>query len=109
MVLLCLCILDMFVAFFTSENAFWANKSKTVILSDFLFIEGIIIFSIGALVASGISVLRMERWQSLYASPNGHVKYLRQERRKQFSFGIVLMIIGAVLTGLSIAIYFFLG
>jgi hypothetical protein len=73
-------------------------------LSNLLFIEGAIILGVGAWIASGASTLRTEKFSSLYARPEGHAEYLRQSRKKQFSFGIVLIIIGAALMGLSIAI-----
>ena len=104
-VILCIFIIDSFVALFASGTTFWPSKSKTVTLSNLLFFEGIIIFGLGALVASGSSVQRMESWQSLYASPSGHMEYLIQERRKQFSFGTILMIIGAVLIVFSVVVY----
>lgn len=84
---------------------FLKGKSEKVILSDLLFIEGAVIFAIGALVASGVSVFRIETPSSLYASPGGHARYLRESRKKQFKFGIILIIIGAALMGISIATF----
>ena len=92
------------VAFFRDKFHFLANKSEKVVMSDLLFIEGGVVFAVGALVASGASNLRMETPSSLYADPDGHAKFLRESRRKQFSFGIVLMIVGVCLIGLSIAV-----
>lgn len=95
-------------SFLREKLPFLANKSEKLILSDLLFIEGAVIFAIGALIASGASVLRIETPSSLYARPSGHVRYLREERKKQFAFGIILIIIGVALMGLSIAIGTFL-
>lgn len=103
-ILIFLSIFNIFITFF---GKFWENKSKRVFLSDLFFIEGAVILGVGALVASGATVLKMERWQSLVASPSGHVEYLRQQRRKQFSSGIMLMIIGLVLICLSVVINVF--
>ena len=94
---------------FLHENlSFFADKSEACILSDLLFLEGAIVFTVGAFVASGASIFRIESKSSLYASPEGHVKYLRESRKKQFNFGIVLMVIGAILIGSAIAIGAFL-
>jgi len=101
---LCLVTFDVFIAFVL----FPAHKSRSVILSDLLFIEGALMFGAGALVASGASVLKIERWQSLYASPGGHIKYLREQRRKQFLSGMAMLIIGVVLICLSIGVHVFL-
>lgn len=79
-------------------------KSEKNILSDLLFLEGACILAIGAYVASGISILRMETPSSLYASPNGHSRYVKEVRKKQIAFGTILIIIGASLIGLSILI-----
>jgi len=67
---------------FLHENFwFFADKSATCILSDLLFLEGAIVFTVGAFVASGASIFR---------------------------FGIVVMIIGAILISSSIVIGTFL-
>jgi hypothetical protein len=99
-VVLFIVIFDIFIA------SLHAPFSLT--LSNLFFIEGAIIFGVGAWVASGATVLRMERPSTLYARPEGHTEYLRQHRKKQLSFGIVLIIIGAALMGLSITIGTFL-
>lgn len=96
------------ISFLREKLPFLANKSEKTILSDLLFIEGAVIIFIGAAVASGASVLRIETPSSIYASPSGHAKYLREERKRQFAFGIILIIIGAASIGLSIAISTFL-
>lgn len=111
--LLLILFLDALVAVFgfsfLHENfSFFVDKSEACILSDLLFLEGAIVFTVGAFVASGVSIFRIESKSSLYASPEGHVEYLRKSRKKQFNSGIVLMVIGAVLIGSSIAIGAFL-
>jgi len=83
---------------------FFADKSIAYILSNLFFFEGALVFAVGAFVASGLSIFRIESPSSLYASPEGHVEYLRESRKKQFKFGIVLVAIGAILIGSSIAI-----
>jgi len=105
-VVLCIFIFDILIVLFTSGNPYCGNKSGKVVFSDLLFFEGIIILGIGALIASGYSALRMERWQSLYASPGGYVEYLREQRKKQVAFGIVCMLIGALLVLLAIAVLY---
>lgn len=91
------------VSFLREKFQFLRNKSVKIVMSDLFFIEGAVIFAVGALVASGTS-LRVETFSSLYADPNGHVRYLRESRKKQFAFGIILIVVGASLIGLSISI-----
>lgn len=94
---------------FLHENFyFFADKSAARILSDLLFLEGAIVFTVGAFVASGASIFRIESKSSLYANSEGHIKYLHESRKKQFKFGIVVMIIGAILIGSSMVIGTFL-
>ena len=73
-------------------------------LCNLLFVEGGLIFAVGGFIASGIPSMLIERSSSLFASPGGHVDYLRQRRRKQFSFGLILMLIGGSLLTSSIFI-----
>jgi len=89
---------------FLQDFWFFASKSIAYILSDLLFFEGAILFAVGAFVASGLSIFKIEKASSLYASPEGHAEYLRESRKKQFKFGTVLIAIGAILIGSSIAI-----
>lgn len=91
LVILSLLLFNLFAVSFGSsflreKLPFLANKSEKFILSDLLFIEGAVILAIGALAASSASVLR----------------------KKQFAFGIILIIVGATLVGLSIAVSAFL-
>ena len=102
-------LIAVFVFSFLHENFwFFADKSAARILSDLLFLEGAMVFAVGAFVASGLSIFRIESKSSLYTSPEGHVKYLRESRKKQFNFGVVLVVIGAILIGSSIVIGAFL-
>ena len=103
---LIIAILFVFNILATFLGGLWENKSRRTVLADLFFIEGAVIFGLGALVASGYTILRMETWKSLLARPGGHVEYLIEQRRKQFSFGIMLMIIGAALICLSVVIIF---
>lgn len=103
--ILAVCIFNVVLVSFTIGDLFWAKKSGTIIFSDLLFFEGIAFFGLGALIASGYTAQRIDRWQSLYASPDGHREYLEEQRPKQFSFGIIMMIVGAILIGLSIALF----
>ena len=88
--------------FLTVVPSFFANKSAKAMLSDIFFIDGAVTMGMGALIASGYTVFRIESWQTLYASPEGHTEYLETERRKQVLFGILLMVVGAVLIGLLV-------
>lgn len=106
-ILLFLFLINIFIikfGFLREKLPFMAYKSEKNILSDLFFLEGAFILALGAYVASGISILRMETPSSLYASPNGHSRYVREVRKKQIAFGTILIIIGASLIGLSIVI-----
>jgi hypothetical protein len=72
---------------------------------DLLFIEGIVTFAAGAYVASGVANLRRESWVTLTASPEGHREFLGEQRSKQVSDGIIIMIVGAIIIAISI-LYF---
>lgn len=106
-ILLFLLLFNIFIikfGFIRERLPLLAYKSEKNILSDLLFLEGAFTLGLGAYVASGISILRMETPSSLYASPNGHSRYVREVRKKQIAFGTILIIIGASLIGLSIII-----
>jgi hypothetical protein len=90
--LLLLSAVDFFVALFLHVR-----------FTDLMFMEGILIFAFGAVIASGIGNLRRERWTTLKADPQGHTEYLEDQRSKEDRDGIILMIVGAVIIGLSIA------
>jgi len=107
-IILSLIIANIIVTLFVGENLFWIKSSKKVSLTNLLFIEGAFIFGMGALITSGYTAARIDRWETMYGSPEGHADYIRQQRRKQINFGIVLMIIGALLVILSLAVYYLL-
>jgi len=72
---------------------------------DLLFIEGTVIFAIGAYVASGVANLRRESYATLTGSPEGHKEYLEEQRSRQVSDGVLIMIIGAIIIAISM-LYF---
>lgn len=80
--------------------------SQTRITCDLLFLEGAIIFTIGAFLASGITwLLRVSR------HPRGrdYVKEkrdndIKKSRKKQLKTGMFMMILGAMLIGSSVTI-----
>ena len=100
-------ILVLAIFFINTVISLWLFPSLLT-LCNLLFIEGGLIFAVGAFIALGVPSRSIERPSSLFASPGGHVDYLRQRRRKQFSFGLILMLIGASLLASSIVIGEFL-
>jgi hypothetical protein len=92
--MLILCIVDVFLAMYVRMR-----------YGDLLFIEGIVVFAAGAYVASGAANLRRESYATLTASPEGHREYLEEQRSRQVSDGILLMVIGAIIIAVSI-LYF---
>lgn len=105
-IVLSLLILDALVAVFgapyLSENiGTFLGKSKTVILSDLLFLEGAVIFAIGTFIA----VLRfMKEKEPLYETSTETTDNEEQTREKRIDAGILMIIIGAILMGLSITV-----
>jgi len=83
---------------------FLHGSPKKIVLSDLFFLEGALFFGIGWVIAAGLTIFRMERWQTLYASPDGHAEYLRSERGKQVLFGLAFIVLGTILIGLSVGI-----
>ncbi len=90
--------------FSLEEIPFFAGKPKKTILSDLFFFEGAIILGLGGLTAAGTGRGISERKETLYVRPSTHVECVRTERKKQVVFGILIMIIGAVLIVLSVAV-----
>jgi len=83
------------------------DKSREDMMRDMLFLEGITIFGFGAIIAGGLS----ENVGGLY-----HRRFFRggivlkpterkNLREKQISSGILLMIVGVILTGLSVLLW----
>lgn len=73
---------------------------------DLLFFEGLIVFGAGAFATSEVANLRRETIGTIYGTmtgdPEGQKEFLEEERRKEVSSGILLMIIGAIIIALSI-------
>lgn len=106
LIVLSLLILDALVAVlgapYLSENiGTFLGKSKTVILSDLLFLEGAVIFAIGTFIA--VSRFMQEK-EPLYEPSTGTTDNGGQTREKRIGAGILMMIIGAILMALSITI-----
>lgn len=106
MIVLPLLIFDTLVtligASYLSKNiATFLGKSRTVILSDLLFLEGSVIFAIGTFVAI-IRFLYEER--PSHETTTKTTENSGQTPEKQIDLSILLMLTGAVLIGLSIAV-----
>ena len=69
---------------------------------DLLFLEGIIVFAAGAFAASGVANLRRETYGTMAGHPEGQKEFLEEQRRKQVSSGILLMIVGAIIIASSV-------
>jgi hypothetical protein len=69
---------------------------------DLLFIEGGFIFAAGALVATGAANLVRESPRTLLADPEGHARFLREQRKKQYTSGGLIMIVGAIIIAVSV-------
>jgi hypothetical protein len=91
--LLALCILDFLLAIYLH-----------VLFVDILFVEGVLIFAFGAYVAAGMGNPRTVDMKNTIADPEFYKEYLEDQRPKQVSEGVILMIIGAVLAILSVVI-----
>jgi len=107
--LLFLFILDILLAFFVLGNTSWAYKSKAVILSNLLFLEGIAIFALCLVIFSGHYRSRaylIARRQSLGASSKDYTENSRRDHKKVWSTITFLLIVGTTLIGLAIAIGF---
>ena len=106
LIVLSLLIFDALVAFlgapYLSKNiGTFFGKSKTVILSDLLFFEGAVIFIIGTFMA----VLKfIHEKESSYESPTETTDNGGQTREGRIGTGIFVMIMGAILMGLSIIV-----
>jgi hypothetical protein len=94
LLMLILCIVDVFLAMYSRMR-----------YGDLLFVEGIVVFAAGAYTASGAANLRRESYATLAGSPTGHKEYLEEQRSRQVSDGILIMIIGAIIIAISV-IYF---
>lgn len=108
-VLVIVSVLSIFDISLTVLNAFYLNrnieaflgKSNAVILSDLLFIEGTIILTLGIFIA----VVRA--WQETRPLPSQsgeETSNAETPDKKHLHFSTQMMIIGAVLIGLSITV-----
>jgi hypothetical protein len=84
--ILILCLVDVFLA-----------VHMCVHYGDLLFVEGVVVFAAGAYVAAGVANLRRESYATLTGSPEGYREYLEEQRSRQVSDGILLMVIGAII------------
>jgi len=89
-------------ASYLSENiGTFLGKSRTVILSDLLFLEGALILAIGTLVAVARAVLETK----LPPRPStGTTANSEQTREKRINPETLMIIIGAILLGLSVTV-----
>jgi len=80
---------------FLSENVgTFLGKSTATILSDLLFLEGAVAFAAGAFLTIALS----------YRPPTESTDAAAQPRKKRIHPSILLIIIGAILIGLSITV-----
>lgn len=81
-------------------GAFW-GKSRIVILSDLLFLEGAGIFAIGTFIAVAKAAQKIKQ----FSKPSAEININAEKTpEKRINTGILMMIIGAILMGLSIAV-----
>ena len=71
---------------------------------DVLFLEGLLIFVFGAYIAAGMGNPKTVDIRTTAADPEIFREYLEDQRPKQVSEGVILMIIGVVLMILSAVI-----
>lgn len=76
------------------------NKPLNVYMSNLLFLDGAIVMGVGALIAGGSAVY--SGWAMIYADPEAYENYVRTQRKKQMLFGLMMIIIGAILVGLAV-------
>jgi len=104
-VIILLFIIDVIVVFVGALSDFWMGSTMKLTFSNLLFIEGILIAGIGAVIASGYTTWRTNL-STVLADPAVYEEYMREQRRKQTRFGLTLMAIGAVLAVLAMAVYY---
>jgi hypothetical protein len=73
-------------------------------LGDLLFIEGGFIFAAGAFVATGAANQIRESPRTLFADPEGYARFLREQRKKQYADGGLMMVVGAIIITISIVV-----
>ena len=104
-IVLSLLILDALVTvlgapYLSANTGTFLGKSSTVILSDLLFLEGAVIFAIGTLIV----VLRSMHEKLSYKPSTETTDNAGQTREKRLHPSILMMVIGAILMGLSVTI-----
>ena len=89
-------------ASYLSENTgAFLGKSRTVILSDLLFLEGAVIFAIGIFIA----IARAGHKKKPSSEPTTEITDNAEPTRdKRIRPGILMMIVGAILMGLSMMV-----
>jgi len=93
-----LAILDVLM---TVLGAPFLGKPRVVILSDLLFEEGAVIFAIGIFIAVA------RAWQEKEPSSEPTTEITddaEQTSKRRISLGVLMLIIGAILIGLSITV-----
>lgn len=87
-------------ASYLSENiAAFLGKSRIVILSDLLFLEGAVILAAGILIAVAAATQKIEPSSEPSAKTTDNAD---QHPEKLKNLGMLMMIIGAIMIGLSI-------
>jgi len=89
-------------ASYLSQNiSAFLSKSSTVILSDLLFLEGVVICAIGIFLVVGEATQKIKT----FSKPSTEKIVVEgQTPKKRISPGLLAMIIGALLIGLSITV-----
>ena len=110
LIVLILLIINAFVsllgASYLSENiGVFLGKSGTVIFSDLLFLEGAIILAIGIFIAVAIE---SEKTKPLSKSSKETDPNAEETPEKGINIGVLMIIVGAILIGLSITVGAFL-
>jgi len=105
LIVVSLLILDALVAvlgapYLSANTGTFLGKSKTVILSDLLFLEGAVIFGVGTFIV----VLRSMYEKLSYKPSTETSDNAGQTREKRLHPSILMMVIGAILMGLSVTI-----
>jgi len=87
---------------YLSENiGTFLGKSRTVILSDLLFLEGVPIFAIGTFIAVAKAAQKIEPSSEQTTERTNNAE---QTPARRINIGTLLIIVGAILIGLSIAV-----
>lgn len=95
-------LVSVLVASYLSESTGpFMGKSRTVILSDLLFLEGAVIFAAGSFITFARTKLETKPSAESTTETNDNTE---QTRDKQIHIGIQMMIAGAILIGLSMTV-----